>query len=129
MVTINTQKNLKGTVEQIPGGLLWHITAPIVKNFYYGSSDVVPATYIDAQGNEQMAVYGKGNWGNGTLDYALDENYSGGLAEKYAKSNEVRVLSQKPGMTMQLQYPKSNLTTYLIIIAVVAGIIFLMSRK
>lgn len=106
--TIQGEKGMTGTVELISGiGLLWHITSPVKLDIYYGGSIATPATYVDSNGIDQMAVYQKGGWGNGTQDFALDQNYTGGVAEKYATSAEVDIVSSVPNKTMLIRYPST----------------------
>lgn len=129
MITINTQKNLSGTVETRTSDLLWHLTLPdgTKKDVSYGSNLATPCTYIDSQGNEQMAVYMKGGWG--TKDYALDQGYSGGPGEVYAASSEVTIVSNVAGKTVQLTYPKMSVGEILLILVGIIALIYLLTSR
>jgi len=101
---INTQTNLKGTVEQMTGYLMWHITEPIKYDVSYGPEDGIPATWVDEKGVEQVAVIKTNAWG--TADVALDENRSFENAENYIDITQVNIISAKSGYTTQLRYPR-----------------------
>ena len=107
MWTINTQKDLKGTVEvTVDRGMIWHITSPFVRDINYGPMNSTPATWIDEKGIEQIAVIKTNEWG--AADIALDTDRSFGNAEIYKDVSEVDIISQKDGYTTQLGYPKND---------------------
>ncbi len=106
MWKINTQKDLKGTIEVTQAGLLWSITAPFVRDMNYGDKDMVPATWVDEKGVEQIAVIKENAWG--TSDIALDRDRTFGYADAYLDISEVDVVSQTAGYTIQLRYPKGS---------------------
>lgn len=122
---INTQKNLRGTVEKVAGcgelgGWLWHLTAPVQKDIYYGCADTIPATWIDATGNEQMALIKKGTWYPN--DIALDNNLTGVFGEQYVRLEDVDIISEIPGYTTQLRYPKDYIVPLIGAVVVLTAI-------
>ncbi len=126
--TINTQKDLKGTVGQTAGYLLWHITAPFVRDVSYGGPDATPATWIDEKGVEQVAVIQMNAWGK--ADVALDSDRSFGFAEEYKEISEVDVLSEKAGYTVQLRYPKGvSMGTVAIGVGLLVGVMYVVLKK
>lgn len=106
LLTINGEKGMRGTVELTANGWLWHITSPVILDIAYGGSVGTPATYVDINGKDQMAIIQMG--GAGVVQVALDDNYSGGLAEKWVNLTDVDIISQVSGYTVQLRYPKAS---------------------
>jgi hypothetical protein len=108
-ITIKGEKGMAGTVELTVNGWLWHITSPITLDIGYGGSIGIPATYIDTGGIDQMAIIQMG--ANNVMQAALDENYSGGNAEKWVNLTDCDIVSSNyptpDGNTVQLHYPKS----------------------
>lgn len=109
-IIIKGEKGMTGTIELTSSGWLWHIASPVQLDIYYGGGIGDPATWIDKDGNDQMAMIQMG--GAGVLQAALDENYSGGSAEKWVNLTDTDIISQNSGYTVQLRYPKSNIMFY-----------------
>lgn len=122
--TINTQKNMTGTVEIITGGLVWHLTSPVVGDIHYGAETDIPATWIDLEtGNEELAVI------RGNTVY-LDKGLTGDIGEVTVKLTDVIIKSQVTGKTVQLEYtPTNNLILYGIGALFLAGAYIILRKK